>query len=360
MGIIYKQLIRPLLFKMDPEIAHERGIGALKLASDLPLACPVLKTCFARAYPEPVHCFGLSFPNPVGLAAGMDKDALAVPALAALGFGFVEVGTVTPEGQPGNPKPRMFRFPEQEALINRMGFNNRGAEAMRLRLESSYPAGRRRIPVGINIGKARETPLEKAVEDYLAGFRTLTPQADFFVVNVSSPNTRGLRELQEKDRLADICRALADANREQAEAAARDPWPLLLKVAPDCSWQELDAVLEVLLDTGFAGIVATNTTVARPGVFSGVEEAGGLSGLPVQERSTEVIAHIVRQTGGKLPVIGVGGIHDVDGARAKLDAGASLIQVYTGFVYGGPGLPGELVSGLARVKRGRKSLPARF
>ncbi len=350
MGWLYKTAIRPILFRMDPEFAHERGICALKLLSGMPWLCRGLGVLLKPRYPAPVHAFGLRFPNPVGLAAGMDKDGVAVPALEALGFGFVEVGTVTPKQQPGNPKPRIFRYPEEEAIINRMGFNNHGALLMAERLARTCPATDRRVPVGINIGKAKVTPLNEAVNDYLACFDILAPHADYFVVNVSSPNTQGLRDLQERDQLRTICSEMQRVSVETARRQRRAPWPILLKIAPDCTWEQIDAILEVLLEFDFAGVVATNTTIARPGRWAEVKEDGGLSGKPLDERATEVIAHIHRTTGGRLPIIGVGGIHDPDSAVRKMDAGAALIQVYTGFVYEGPRFATRLVNHLARFR----------
>jgi len=350
MGWIYKNILRPPLFRLDPERAHEIGIKFLKTCSEHPACCKLLKSIFYEKYQEPVHVFGLEFPNPVGLAAGLDKDGVGVPALEAMGFGFIEVGTVTPENQPGNPRPRLFRYPAEGALINRMGFNNAGARAMAERLSKTASPARRTRPLGVNIGKAVGTSLDNAIEDYRVCFDMLSPLADFFVVNVSSPNTKGLRDLQGKEYLGALCRSLQVVSREKAEREGRRPWPMLLKIAPDNSLEQVDAILETLLETGFAGIVATNTTLARPKSLESVAEPGGLSGEPLEARSTELIRHIHQSTHGKLPIIGVGGIHDLDSATAKLDAGATLIQVYTGFIYKGPSLPGELVRGLARRK----------
>lgn len=358
MGWLYKSALRPLLFRMDPEVAHEQGIGALKTISDLPPLCGLTRCLFQPPKIEPVHVFGLRFPNPVGVAAGLDKNGVAVPALAALGFGFVEVGTVTPKGQPGNPQPRLFRYPSEQALINRMGFNNQGAQAMAERLAKSYPMSRRKVPVGVNIGKAKVTSLDRALEDYLASFEMLAPQADFFVLNVSSPNTQGLRDLQAKSNLTELCQALQEASRSRAQRMDRKPWPLLLKIAPDNTESQIEDILEVLLETRFAGVIATNTTIERPGTFQKVDEAGGLSGKPVRDRSTEVIRFIHDQTEGRLPVVGVGGIFTAEDVREKLDAGASLVQVYTGFVYEGPGLAKTLVKGLAAGQSGRQSEPS--
>lgn len=349
MGLLYRTALRPFLFRSDPEEAHERAIHWLRQLSDRPRFCRAVAAWFSAAYPDPVELWGLCFPNPVGLAAGMDKDGACAPAMEALGFGFLEVGTVTPEGQPGNPRPRLFRFPKEGALINRMGFNNAGATAMSARLTATFSREKRRIPLGINIGKAKATPLEEALKDYQTCMSRLVTVADYFVINVSSPNTPELRRLQGPDFLRALCRGLMERGRELAGQQGRRPWPLLLKIAPDNSFAEIDAMLEILLEAGFAGIVATNTTVARQGALSHVQEAGGLSGRPLEDRATAVVRHVHRVTEGKLPIIGVGGIHNVESARAKLDAGASLIQVYTAFVYEGPGFPGALVRGLRRA-----------
>lgn len=346
MGAVYRSLIRPLLFRMDPEIAHEQGVGVLKFISDYSILCQMTRLLFRPVRDQPVRAFGLEFPNPVGVAAGLDKNGVGVPALEAMGFGFVEVGTVTPKGQPGNPQPRVFRYPRELALINRMGFNNEGAQAMAERLARTSPLSRRKVPIGVNIGKAKVTPLEQAIEDYLNAFDILSPHADFFVLNVSSPNTQGLRDLQSKAALGELCQAIQEASRAKAARQNRKPWPVLLKIAPDNSDSQLDDILEVLMDEEISGVIATNTTIERPGFFESVEEAGGLSGKPLTARSTEIIRHIHKATGGRLPIIGVGGILTVDDAKEKLDAGACLIQVYTGFVYEGPGFPGMLARGL--------------
>jgi dihydroorotate dehydrogenase len=307
----------------------------------------------------PVELFGLRFPNPVGLAAGMDKEAAAVPAWAALGFGFSELGGVTWRAQPGNPLPRIFRAIADEALVNRMGFNNPGAEAVAARLaewrsRGQWPAH----PVGINLGKSKDTALKEAAEDYSRSLGALWPHADFFVVNVSSPNTPNLRQLQDKAALAEILAALQEANvRAAKERAGQGTKPILVKVAPDLSFEALDEILELAASGRIAGIVATNTTITRPQRKEGnlakiYAEDGGLSGRPLAARSTELIRHIHGETGGKLPIIGVGGIFDADGAWEKIAAGASLVQLYTGLVYEGPGLAAAIVKGLrTRLER---------
>ncbi|MFW6217744.1 MAG: quinone-dependent dihydroorotate dehydrogenase, partial [Verrucomicrobiota bacterium] len=295
---------------------------------------------------HPVKLFGLEFPNRVGLAAGMDKDGEFPRAIEALGFGHAEVGTVTPQAQPGNQRPRLFRFPEHRALINRMGFNNKGAEHMLGALEKNYPKGKRGMPVGVNIGKGKTTSLDHAVDDYLACFRALADQADYFTVNISSPNTPGLRDLQSGAYLRDLLLTLRDESRAHAKKLGRDPHPLLLKIAPDLSFPEIDRILEVLIDLEYSGVIATNTTIQRPAGFPS-SESGGLSGGPfLRKRSTDVINYIYQSSEGKLPIIGVGGIDSPEAAGEKLDAGASMVQIYTGWVYRGPFFARELAKAL--------------
>jgi len=346
MAFIYENLIRPALFRMEPEQAHDRGRKLLMTMGTLPSLCALFR-CYNQVREDrPIKLFGLEFPNRVGLAAGMDKDGEFVRAIEALGFGHAEVGTVTPQAQPGNQRPRLFRFPEYGALINRMGFNNKGAEAMLNALEKNYPKGKRRMPVGVNIGKAKATALEDAGEDYVKCFRVLADQADYFTVNVSSPNTQGLRELQSAIFLKDLLKTIRDENRAHAKKLGHEPHPLLLKIAPDLSYPEIDTILEVLTDLEYDGIIATNTTVQRPEGFES-RESGGLSGGGfLRKRSTHVINYIYKATSGKLPIIGVGGIDSPEAAGEKLDAGASLIQLYTGWVYKGPFFARELAKAL--------------
>jgi dihydroorotate dehydrogenase len=320
---VYEDLLRPLLFLVDPEKIHELALNALSLASWLP-------TLNQEGQEAPLRreVFGLSFPNPVGLAAGFDKNGIAIPALAALGFGSLEVGTVTAVAQPGNPKPRMFRVPEAEAIINRLGFNNRGAAAIAEHLQTSRKSRRwPAIPIGINIGKSRVVPLENAVEDYLQSLRLLREHGDYFVLNVSSPNTPGLRSLQDPAALGPLCATL----RQELSQT-----PLLLKIAPDLSWKELDDILATAESMGVSGIIATNSTVDHSGIPSPRRTQGGLSGTPLRGRSGEVLKYI--KTKSRLPVISVGGIMNPTDALARLDAGADLIQLYTGFIYRGPGI----------------------
>jgi len=354
MSWLYRHVARPLLFLQESEPAHNRTLAALAAASRFrPARAALRAVCHTPGLP--VQALGLTFPNPVGLAAGMDKQGVAVPMWEAMGFGFSELGGVTQHPQPGNPPPRMFRVIPEEALINRMGFNNGGAEALAERLRdwrrrNLWP----RHPVGINLGKSKITPLEQAAEDYAASFTALRPLADFFVVNVSSPNTPNLRQLQDKSALDEILSALRERN---PDAGSGTPKPVLVKVAPDLTWEALDEVVEVALRHRLAGIVATNTTVARPETRNPAvqrlhQEAGGLSGRPLRARSTEVIRHLFRQTRGRLAIIGVGGIFSADDAWEKVTAGATLLQVYSGLVYEGPGLVAALVRGLSERLEG--------
>lgn len=346
MGFIYENIVRPVLFKMEPEQAHDRGRTALMAMGSVPTLCSLLRRYNQVTEDKPVKLFGLEFPNRVGLAAGMDKDGEFPRATEALGFGFTEVGTVTPQGQPGNPRPRLFRYPDKGALINRMGFNNKGAEAMLHNLQKHYPRGKRGMPVGVNIGKAKATSLDNAVNDYLSCFRTLADQADYFTVNISSPNTQGLRELQSAGYLRDLLSALQDENQSHAKKLGYKPHPLLLKIAPDLDFRQIDEIVEVLLDLDYSGIIATNTTTARPAGFP-TQETGGLSGGEyLRKRSNEIINYIYRSTEGKLPIIGVGGIDSAEAAGEKIDAGASLVQIYTGWVYRGPFFARELARAL--------------
>ncbi len=306
---------------------------------------------FFSAPELPVEAFGLRFPNPIGLAAGMDKFAAAVPIWEKLGFGFCELGGVTRHPQPGNPPPRMFRASDSGAIINRMGFNNPGAEAFAQKLAHWQGRGLwPKHPVGINLGKSKMTPLENAAEDYAASFRLLRDYADFFVVNISSPNTPGLRQLQDKTALDEILAAISGIQSTPSTPGGRRP-AILVKVAPDLSFEALDEVLEVAAARDVSGIVATNTTITRPTTGDPAlqkiySETGGLSGRPLRVRSNQIIRHIFKQTRGRLPIIGVGGIFSAYDAWEKITAGATLVQVYTGLVYEGPGLVRKIVEGL--------------
>jgi len=347
MGLIYERILRPAIFTLGPERAHELAMTAMTTLGHLSPVCRVMECLnqLPTSSTRPIEAFGLKFPNAVGLAAGFDKNAEGWPAAAALGFGHIEIGTITALKQPGNPQPRVFRFPKEEAVINRMGFNNDGADLIAARLAKQPKVGQRRIPVGINLGKSKVAELDQAVADYLASFTRLADYADYLVLNVSSPNTPNLRKLQDEDRLRELLGAVAGANRDRVEAG-RCRKPLLLKIAPDLTFPQIDAVLGALFEFGFDGIIATNTTLARPGFFATVDQAGGLSGRPLTRRSTEIINYIARATGGRLPIIGVGGIHDAADAGEKLDAGATLVQIYTGMIYRGPFFARDLAHAL--------------
>jgi len=340
----------------------------LNLVSRNGMVCDAMRS-FLGAPELPVELFGLRFPNPVGLAAGMDKNAEALPAWAAMGFGYTELGAATWHAQPGNPQPRVFRAIPEEAVVNRMGFNNLGAEAIAVILAEWKKRGRwPGHPIGMNLGKSKITPLDKAAEDYANSFRVLRPHLDFFVVNVSSPNTPNLRQLQDKKALDEILAALQEVQRESSgppSAIAGRQSPILVKVAPDLSFEALDEILELAGPRQIAGIVATNTTISRPAALTPTAqrvyaEAGGLSGRPLRARSTEVIRHLYRQTKGKLPIIGVGGIFTAADAWEKIAAGASLVQVYTGLVYEGPAMCRNIVRGLLgrMEEKGLKQLSA--
>ena len=328
----YERLVRPLLFSFDPEAAHDLALKLLRAGKDF----PALRVF--RPPPKPTNVFGISFSHPVGLAAGLDKNGVALPAWAALGFAFAEIGTVTAQPQPGNPKPRIFRFPQQEALINRLGFNNDGADVVAERL-ARVRDGRQwpPIPIGINIGKSKATPLEEAVEDYLFSFRTLASFADYIALNVSSPNTPGLRSLQESEPLSNLLRAIREENQSLKK-------PVLLKIAPDLSQSELEQIVSACETNNIAGVIATNTTIDHTSIPKNLDHEGGLSGKPLREKSTAIIRAIRART--QLPIIASGGIFDADSAREKIEAGAQLLQVYTGYIYRGPGLLREILAAL--------------
>jgi dihydroorotate dehydrogenase len=363
-------LFRPLLFRLDPETAHNLTLGLLRLARRLPPALWLLRRIYS-APEKPVEAFGLKFSNPVGLAAGYDKDGLALRGLAALGFGHIEVGTVTPLPQPGNPRPRIFRLVPDGAVINRMGFPGKGmdsvamslrqADILSLRKRRSLPVeaippsdslslrGRRSLPavaisplLGVNLGKNKDTPLEEAAEDYLALLRTFLPLADYLAVNISSPNTAGLRRLQGRALLEDLLSRLAA--KRSASAIKR---PILVKLAPDLDAAELDDALEAIINTGMDGVILTNTTLSRPGLHSAhASEAGGLSGRPLSSLSESLLKTVLRRLEGRLPVVSAGGIMSPEDAQRRLDMGAALVQVYTGLVYAGPSLVRDIVKNL--------------
>lgn len=330
---MYKYFLRPIFFLLPPEKAHYFVNDLFNVFLKIPGIRSLTKALFQVENPKlERELFGLKFPNPVGLAAGFDKQASFYKDFSSLGFGFIEVGTITPKPQDGNPKPRMFRLPKDQGLINRMGFNNGGLEMARKNLEGRD----RNFIIGGNIGKNKVTPNENAVDDYLLCFRGLHDLVDYFVVNVSSPNTPGLRELQDKEPLLKILNALKAENEKIPV-----PRPILLKIAPDLTGSQLDDIIEIVAESQIDGVIATNTTINREGLKSDknlLSETGGLSGKPVRERSTEVIKYLYDKSNGAFPIIGVGGIHSAQDAIEKLKAGASLIQVYTGFIYEGPNL----------------------
>jgi dihydroorotate dehydrogenase len=337
------RLFRPLLFTIEPETAHDLTLGALRLAGAVSPLNWVISRIF-KAPDRPVEAFGLKFRNPVGLAAGYDKDGVALRGLGALGFGHVEIGTVTPRPQAGNPRPRVFRLVEDRAVINRMGFPGKGADSAALRL-----TGKRRpsnFVLGINLGKNKDTPLEEAAGDYVQLMRVFAPLADYLAINISSPNTVGLRRLQGREMLDDLLVEVASERRAQTVTLNRLV-PVLVKLAPDLSDGELDDAVDVILERGMDGIIATNTTLGREGLKSRQrDESGGLSGAPLRMRSEAVLGRLVKRLEGRLPVVSVGGIMTPDDARRRLDMGAALIQVYTGLVYAGPGLVKQIVKSL--------------
>jgi dihydroorotate dehydrogenase len=360
---VYK-LIRSLLFKLDPETAHHLTLEMVRLAGMIPPSRWLLQAMFTPP-DKPVEVFGLKFKNPVGLAAGYDKDGVAIPGLAALGFGHVEIGTITPRPQSGNPQPRVFRLVNDEAVINRMGFPSEGSEFVQRQLNPALSRGfidwlvvvpyrkklRFLIPprntvLGINLGKNKDTPNEEAVFDYLSLLQSFAPFADYLAINVSSPNTVGLRNLQGRDALEALLTQL-NLQRNIEQERLKKSIPLLVKLAPDLTDQELEDAVGVIVGTGMDGIIATNTTLAREGLRSKHRaETGGLSGKPLTGPSDAVLAQIVKEVGGRIPVVGVGGIMCPDDAKRKLDLGAALVQIYTGMIYAGPGFVKEIVRSL--------------
>jgi len=325
---MYRYLIKPILFLGDPEWIHYFVFSLIRWIHKIPGVPFLIKVLYQVHHPKlERELFGIRFKNPVGLAAGFDKDAKLYRELSNFGFGFIEIGTLTPKPQSGNPKKRLFRLPQDAALINRMGFNNEGVEAAIPRLQKN-----KNIIVGGNIGKNKITPNEKAVEDYIGCFEALYPHVDYFVVNVSSPNTPNLRELQEKKPLTDLLNTLQKRNQEKDQ-----PKPILLKIAPDLTDDQLLDIIDIVKTTQTAGVIATNTTLSREGLLSANKnETGGLSGKPLMQRSTEVIRFLSEKSQKAFPIIGVGGIHKPEDAIAKINAGADLVQLYTGFIYEGP------------------------
>ncbi len=345
--MIYRSLLRPLLFTLSAETAHRLTLRVLAAAT--PLLRPLHSALLPRDPALVVNAFGLTFPTPVGLAAGLDKDAEAFEAFGALGFGFVEIGTITAEPQPGNPRPRLFRLPADRAVINRMGFNNRGAQAAAAHIAN---AGKRRTVLGINIGKTKVVPNEQAADDYARSARLLAPLADYMVVNVSSPNTPGLRQLQSVTEL----RRLLVRVRETLEAARPTRVPLLLKIAPDLADEDIDAIADLALELQLEGIIATNTTIRREGLATSPDVVaacgdGGLSGPPVKVRALEVLRRLRARVGTRVTLVAVGGIESADDAWARIRAGATLVQVYTALMYEGPLLARRIALGLAARAR---------
>jgi dihydroorotate dehydrogenase len=332
---------------MDPEEAHEFAVSSLALLGRISPLCRLLEVYSQVPRLRPIKAFGLDFPNAIGMAAGFDKNGKAWPAAAALGFGHVEIGTVTALEQPGNAKPRLFRYPSQKAVINRMGFNNDGSRLVAERLSQLPLPGKRRIPVGVNLGKSKVVSIDQATEDYLVSFNTLAAYADYIVLNVSSPNTPNLRALQDEDKLRQLLEAVTSANKDRQLKTGGKHLPILLKIAPDLTFTQIDTVLANVEEFKLDGLIATNTTLARPGYFQSISEAGGLSGTPLRKRATEIVAYISKATRGKLPLIAVGGIDSAESAAEKLDAGATLVQLYTGLIYKGPFYAGVLARALA-------------
>ena len=332
---MYKRIIKPLLFRFDPEKIHKVVAKGLKIVMAIPGVKSLAKQWFVVKDPAlERELWGITFPNPVGIAAGFDKEGELYNELAHLGFGFVEIGTFTPLGQEGNAKPRLFRLPQDEALINRMGFNNSGVSAAVERLKKTKP----NCVIGGNIGKNTDTPNENAVEDYEQVFEKLFPYVDYFVINVSCPNISDMKELQDKEFLKKIVNKVMELNRARVK-----PKPVLLKISPDLNNSQIDDSLDIVKKAGLSGVIATNTTIGRENLTTAKEKVkaigdGGLSGKPLSDRATEVIRYISRKTGKTLPIIGVGGIRSGEDALEKLRAGASLVQVYTGFIYEGPGI----------------------
>ncbi|WP_209851258.1 quinone-dependent dihydroorotate dehydrogenase [Paenibacillus sediminis] len=348
--MLYRNLAKPIFFKMDPEKAHHLVINGLHQAGKVPGGLSLLRSIYGvEETPElATDLFGIHFPSPIGLAAGLDKNGEAVEGFSSIGFGFMEVGTVTPKGQPGNEQPRLFRLPPDEALVNRMGFNNEGAEAMASRLSKLQS---RRIPLGINIGKNKVTPNEQADQDYRRCISVLYPYADFFVVNISSPNTPDLRSLQHGSELALLLGSVTEEMNRQAGIHGSSK-AVLVKIAPDVTDEQLEYMVDTIKVSGASGIIATNTTISREGLsHSNAKETGGLSGRPLLKRSTEIIGRIYRQTSGKLPIIGSGGVFDSEDAYAKIRAGASLVEIYTALIYEGPEVNRKLHAGLMELLR---------
>ena len=348
--MLYRYLVRPILFRLDPETAHYTAMGSLTWACKVPGVLRAVSWLSTVRHPKlKSEVFGLSFDNPIGLAAGFDKDARWMRELSALGFGFLEVGTLTAHPQPGNARPRLFRVPKDQGLINRMGFNNEGSEAAAKRL-ARY---RGELTLGVNLGRSKITPNELADDDYLLSFRRVFDHADYITVNVSSPNTPGLRQLQDKEPLTRLLLALQSENLKIASQRNKAPKPILLKIAPDLEESQLDDIAELVMSTKIAGLIATNTTIGRSGLKTSADRIaaignGGLSGRPLTDLSRRVVAGLYRRTQGQVPIVGVGGIFSAEDAWRMIGAGASLVQVYSGFIYSGPRMAAQLAHGLLK------------
>lgn len=347
MSILYEKVISKALYAIDPEAAHQWGLKGMSLLGGLPPLCKILERGVLPEGAKPIHIFGLKFPNYVGLAAGFDKDGTGWRGAASLGFGHVEVGTVTRQAQIGNERPRVWRYPSLQAIVNAYGFPNAGAEALAQRLKNQTGRGQRVCPLGINIGKSKITPLEEAHEDYLFSFKKLAPFADYLVVNISSPNTPGLRTLQDREPLLKLLQLLSQENKN----IKGGPVPLLLKVAPDLNPGQLEDILSVVSAAKFSGIIATNTTITRPRGTEQCETRGGLSGKPLLEKSLQIVRFLSKSSQGKIPIIGCGGITNAIDAGRFMDEGASLVQIYSGLVFRGPGLAKEIAQGLSWRQR---------
>jgi len=347
--MIYDKIFRPLLFQLDAEVAHDSGVKVLELASRSKLIRKAISAfCSSNTNQDRSTClFGLKFPNKIGLAAGLDKDGRFPLISESIGFGHVEVGTVTPLPQPGNPKPRLFRIPESNALVNRMGFNNNGVDALVLRVKKLYPKSVRKIPLGINIGKGKDTPLENAANDYTLGFSKVCDVADYITINISSPNTPNLRKLHDVNYLLPLLKSVRDVRNQHASEVGGATPPCLIKISPDETFAQIEQLVGLACDYNFNGIIACNTSVRQPSAWFGKGyPGGGVSGTPLDSRANEVIKFISKLTHGRLPIIGAGGVSDIQNAQQKLDAGASLLQIYTSLIYKGPLWPSRLAKAL--------------
>ena len=354
---MYKYFLRPLLFRLDPETAHEFSLEWLSRAGKLTPLLSLLNRIYRDRTPDlPVELMGIQFPGPVGLAAGLDKDARCIRALSCFGFGHIELGTVTPKPQPGNPTPRMFRIPQHQAIINRMGFNSGGIHTFLENIASV----RKTVPLGINLGKNAVTPIEQAAEDYITGLKQLYLYADYFTINISSPNTKNLRDLQSEDMLDALLNRIMKARHELADDFQRKV-PIAVKIAPDIENSSIPALADLLINHKVDAVIATNTTIDHSAVSGSehADETGGLSGRPLKDRANEVVALLYHELQGKVPIIGVGGIFTAEDAWQRLLAGAEMLQIYTGFIYKGPGIVSEIASGLAKrvADSGAESLP---